>query len=93
MHMGWCLKKWITDYIKLTYREYRSIVFPEIVCIEGDSPPRCYAYTKDCRELGNRIQVTDKWIKMNVPKEILAASIAERMLHAEKSYDSQLSSA
>ena len=91
MYIGWYLRKWIIDYLQVECKEFNNHFDFEIVSIEGHSPPSCYKYAFNHRELRNRIQVTDNWIKMNVPKEILAASIAERMLHVEKSYDSQFS--
>jgi len=101
MYIGSVLNSWIVKQmpIKLLWghrstahifkRKYRY----EIRGKQGDFSPYVFAVYNNPRNLTQivTISVGEEWIKMNVPKEILAASIAERMLHVEKSYDSQFS--
>jgi len=103
MHIGSILNSWIVKQmpIKLLWG-HRSMahIFKqkykyEIRCIQGYFSPYVFSIYTNQQNLTQivAISVGEEWIKMNVPKEILVASIAERMLHAEKPYDLQLSSA
>jgi len=62
-------------------------------CPGYDSPQICKTTGKYHFRCECIIKVGEGWIKNNVLKETLTASIAERMLYAEKSSDTQFSPA
>ena len=103
MYIGHDLDWWLRTYLQLAVCEYKERVRTpglysyryDVECIAGkDRPTVIEIYSKQ-QDFTNIILITvgEDWIKKNIPKEVLAASIAERMLHAEKPYESQLSPA
>jgi len=97
MNINYHIRKWIVQYVKKHKQELgvHSFSYPDyaIVCVKGYDPPRCYWSKNGNYHVRYTIHVTEQWILDNVPKEVLAESVAERMLYAKEPLNSQLSPA
>lgn len=103
MYIGSILRNWLFDYMHLQLYEYeyerrrvKKVLWNykyDITCSEGYDTPRLYKVYNSQQDFTHRVTigVGKTWIKTHVPKDILAAAIAERMLYVEKSVNTKLS--